>query len=395
MKHEIPGSEGEIKDELHRVKVNDTVDTLCEGLNKIDTRFVQEAIYGITSSGSVRLSAIAGALAESIPLHATHKRLSRNLGHERIGGILSENLLQLSRSLIGSGSILVLASADLEKRYAQSMAFLGEIEGSERRGYQMCEITAAGDLNTDWLSEEYPAPDLVPIAQTFWSTSEPGYEDDAQNILGLASKVFDATSYLGLLIASRKYDRRDLLVPWTENSEMRYVVRQRRDSELLYRSSSRTVRELVDQCTTPYGATVFLLQGNDETGLFIHCGFVPVRLPESPDRPLYLIVVKGLPGEDGALLTTEPMRKNRTVIQSVLERYFESFSVTQTSRMMKDDYPFSDVRVLTYDRLQNMAALLQVATYFDCFWPAGRATQKGLRFERRYGKRDTGEWFTI
>ena len=51
---------------------------LCNDLGTIASRFTEEAIFGISASGSVRLTKIGRALEETIPLHATHKRLSRN-----------------------------------------------------------------------------------------------------------------------------------------------------------------------------------------------------------------------------------------------------------------------------------------------------------------------------
>jgi hypothetical protein len=46
--------------------------------------FVEEAVFGISASGSVRLTDIGRALEEKIPLHATHKRLSSNLADESL-----------------------------------------------------------------------------------------------------------------------------------------------------------------------------------------------------------------------------------------------------------------------------------------------------------------------
>ncbi|MCF8069334.1 MAG: hypothetical protein K9L30_12180 [Desulfobacterales bacterium] len=53
---------------------------LCFGMSKVGSRFIEEAILGISSSGSVRLTQIGRALEEKIPLHATHKRLKDRRG---------------------------------------------------------------------------------------------------------------------------------------------------------------------------------------------------------------------------------------------------------------------------------------------------------------------------
>jgi len=42
-------------------------------------------------------------------------------------------------------------------------------------------------------------------------------------------------------------------------------------------------------------------------------GFQPVRLPDYPDIPLWLVVVRGLAAAPTMLLTTLPMRKKRSL----------------------------------------------------------------------------------
>jgi hypothetical protein len=57
---------------------------LCNGMGIVASRFVEKAVFGISASGSVQLTEIGRALEEKIPLHAAHKRLSRNLADVRL-----------------------------------------------------------------------------------------------------------------------------------------------------------------------------------------------------------------------------------------------------------------------------------------------------------------------
>lgn len=57
---------------------------LCASLGKVPSRFVQEMFYGILSSGSVHLTKISRSLCESITLHKTRDRLSRNLSNKEL-----------------------------------------------------------------------------------------------------------------------------------------------------------------------------------------------------------------------------------------------------------------------------------------------------------------------
>ena len=50
-------------------------------------------------------------------------------------------------------------------------------------------------------------------------------------------------------------------------------------------------------------------------------GFRPVRLPEHPEVPLWLLVVRGLGEQPMMLLTNLPLRKNRKVLWWVVSAY--------------------------------------------------------------------------
>ena len=406
MKHRLDSIDD--SESLYRTKVKWISDNLCTGLGKVDSRFVEEAILGITEGGSVRLTSISRALKEKIPLHATHKRLSRNLGHKSIGKVLLQNLLKLGARQITQDSLLVLYTTDLEKKYAEKMAFLGKLgdqgmdinEGESRKGYEVCEIVGAGYLQPTLLAGpdgeglELPPRDFVPMAQSMWSRNAPDYLGNSQHIHNLVEEVRRVVGTRGIIVTSQHQDNHALLKPWVESGIDRFIAGQKMDSQLQYRNGVHCVHDLVERCDTPYGGTVFRLGGNRETGIFIHFGFLPVRLPEAPEHPLFLVVLKGL-HRPLALLTNEPMRRNRKILQQTVEACFEQWQVKTTNRFFKLDYQFTDIRVLTYERLKNMAALLLVTAYFDSLWPSGKKTLKGIRFDQRYGERDVYDWHSI
>jgi hypothetical protein len=146
------------------------------------------------------------------------------------------------------------------------------------------------------------------------------------------------------------------------------MIRQRGDRHLLYRRKPRSALGLADSCKTPYGVTILREKEGEEGVYFIHFGFLPVRLPECPHRPLWLVVVKGFGEKPLMILTTEPMRRNRKTLWWVVEAYVTRWRVEDTIRFIKQSYDFEDVRVLTYQRLKNMAVLVLCASYFAAVW---------------------------
>ncbi len=64
------------------------------------------------------------------------------------------------------------------------------------------------------------------------------------------------------------------------------------------------------------------------------------------------------------LLTTEAMRRNRAVVWLVVQAYLTRWRVEETIRFIKQSYSLEDIRVLTYQRIKNMAALVLAACFF-------------------------------
>jgi hypothetical protein len=340
---------------------------LCTDLGKISSRFIEEAIFGISASGSVRLTEIGRALEEKIDLHATHKRLSRNLADEKIESAVGQRLIQFGSKRINQDTLLIVDPSDLHKKYAQKMQYLAQVrdgsDGGIGKGYWLCEVVGC----------EVGSNEITPLAQELWSQKAPDFRSENDQILSVVQKVRNATGGRGILMFDRGGDRRELLVPWTEDITCRYLVRQRGDRHLIYKGKAKNCMQLADICKTPYATTIMKEKEGEEKAYFIHFGFLPVRLPECPGRPLWLVVIKGFGQAPLMILTTEPMRRSREVLWWVVEAYLTRWRVEETIRFIKQSYDFEDVRVLTYQRLKNMAVLVVAASYFAAVWLGTRA----------------------
>jgi hypothetical protein len=335
---------------------------LCKGMGLVASRFVEESVFGISCSGSVRLTEIGRALEEKIPLHATHKRLSRNLADENLEHTIGSNVLKLGCKHINKDTLLIVDPSDIQKKYAKKMQYLAEVrDGSEDtigKGYWICEVVGC----------EVGSNEITPLAQELWSQDAPDFKSDNDQILCLVERVRQSTGGRGIIVYDRGSDRRRLLVPWTQDDTCRYLVRQRGDRHLLYKRKARSCLALATSCTTPYAAKIIKEKEGEEKTYFIEFGFLPVRLPECPQRPLWLVVVKGLGKNPLMILTTEAMRRNRKVLWWAVEAYLTRWRVEDTIRFVKQSYDFEDIRVLTYNRLKNMATLVLAASYFAAVW---------------------------
>ena len=117
-------------------------------------------------------------------------------------------------------------------------------------------------------------------------------------------------------------------------------------------------------------------------------GFRRVRLPGRAEE-LSLVVVRGLGEEPLMLLTNLPLRRNRSVLWSVVEGYLTRWRIEEAIRFTKQSYHLEDIRVLRYRRLCNLTALVLAASYFAAVHLGDRLrlavlTRRVLRAARRF-----------
>jgi hypothetical protein len=336
---------------------------LCNSrIGKVSSRFIEEMIFGLSANGSVRLTEIARSLEEDIELHATHKRLSRNLADTNIAQDLEGKILELGAKRISEKTLIIIDPSDLRKKYAKKMEHLATIrDASEKtigKGYWLCDVVGC----------EVGSQEITPLVQELWSQESPDFTSENEQILSIVERVRQAVKYQGVLVYDRGGDRREFLLPWTKDSSCHYIIRQRGDRNLLYRGKLISGLNLAESCATPYSSTIIKEKDGKEKTYTIEYGYVPVRLPEWRERHLWLVVAKGFGQKPLMLLTTEPMRRNRKVLWWAIEAYLTRWRVEDTIRFIKQSYDLEDVLVMTYDRLKNMAVLVLAASYFAAVW---------------------------
>ena len=68
------------------------------------------------------------------------------------------------------------------------------------------------------------------------------------------------------------------------------------------------------------------------------------------------------------LLTTLRAARSRRSLQQVVEGYLTRWRVEETIRFVKQAYEIEDVRLLRYDRLKAMVAIVLAVAYFAMAW---------------------------
>lgn len=329
---------------------------------KVTRRFIKEALYGILSSGSVRLTQIARSLDEDITIHKTHDRLCRNINKKSLDLELEKSIINKASPFIKPDTLIVIDPTDIVKPYARKMQYLTQIrDGSDKKiglGYWLCSAIAV-DQERD---------KIIPLVNRVYSPAAPDFKSENDHILEVTNNILETTHNKGIIVIDRGGDRVKLLKPWTQNKEMNYIIRQRGDRHLVYRGGLHLCKDLAYHCATPYSEVVTKIKDGKAITYFLRFGYIPVRLPAYRNRKLYLVGIHGFGKEPLMLLTTLAMRKNRKVIWRVIQDYIARWRIEETIRYIKQSYQIEDVRLLTYQRLKNVMNLVLAASFFTCVY---------------------------
>ncbi len=334
---------------------------LSARLSKPARRFVSKALYGIAARGSVRLSEIGRSLEEPIPLIKTETRLSRNLARPELVSI-GDAVLAEGAGRIGARTLLVLDLSDIAKPYAEKMEHLARVRdgstGSIADGYWLAHVV--GVENEDNA--------IVPLYAALYSQKAPDFVSENEEILTAVRTVAAACHGRGVWVVDRGGDRGELYAPLIEEGHS-FIIRNKGDRHLLTGHSpageakAATV-DLAASCPMHYATHIVREERGQEVSYRLDYGFRRVRLPNHPEVPLWLVVVRGLGEKPLMLLTNMEMRRDRKTLWWAASAYFTRWRVEETIRFIKQSYDIEDIRVMTYRRLQNMVVLANAVAFF-------------------------------
>ena len=323
---------------------------------KVARRFLSEAIYGIQARQSVHLTEIARALGEKIPLKKTQYRLSRQLGREDLERRVLNGICQMGARRVEKKTLLIIDLSDIRKKYARKMEHLACVrDGSEKtlvNGYWTISVIGADVGKTS----------LVPLYGSLYSQNSPDFRSENLEIRRAINKVSQAMEKKGIWVMDRGGDR-EYLFDHMLNNRLSFLVRLKKRRDLIYRGRAHPVLELALTCPLPYAERIVKQEKGKETIYDLQFGARFVKLP-GRSEPLTLVVVRGFGQEPMMLLTDLRVTKSRKSLWRIIESYLTRWRIEETIRFMKQSYQVEDIRLLTYQRLQNMMAILTAVAYF-------------------------------
>ena len=333
---------------------------------KSQKEFLGQMFFGIQAGQTTVVSRIARELDEDILLKKTEERLSRHLLDEGLAAMVQGAVLAQGAACVQEDTIVSIDPSDIQKPYAREggMPLLAKVwDGSRGRvgdnlGYNLCFATATPSMSRR----------IVPLHMTMWSAKEEGFTSENDKVLDVVRKISGAVDKRGIYVYDRGGDG-DWLFDFFIEEGLDFIVRLVGDRHLLHWNGKRLAADLADTCVMKYRQRVTFKSHGKEREVPIEYGSLPVRLPDHPGAELRLVVVKWPKGETPMmLLTTLRAARSRRSLRQVVEGYLTRWRVEETIRFVKQSYEVEDVRLLRFDRLRAMVAIVLATAYFAMAW---------------------------
>ena len=323
-------------------------------------KFIAEMIYGIQASQDVKLSSISRALGEEIALKKTEERLSHHLQAAGLGQQINEAIVGHAATRIQPDTLIVIDPTDVRKEFAQRMPYLGTVRdgstGELVAGYWACMAVAC----------DPDSRKVIPLHQRLWSAQAPDFGSENIQLLEVIDTIRAATQGRGIYVMDRGGDRIHLFEPLLARS-LRFIIRLTGERDLVIRGRARNAREVAQQCPMMFAETIVKMEDGKEKALPVEYGYRSVQLP-GHSQPLFLVVIRGFGSEPMMLLTNVALTPSRKSVWFIVKSYFARWRVEETIRFIKQSYHLEDMRVLDYERLRNLVALVLAAVYFSAVW---------------------------
>ncbi len=361
----------DIQSDDRRLQIDEFARILCSqvpgaNLGRVSYKFVCNMLTGIRLTKSVNLTSVARGLNEKIRLHATHKRLSRNLDDLMLTENLGFGLLKIGAKNVNLNTRLIVHTYELHKKYACKIEYLPKSLVDSESAFKVCEILAS-----DPESNTY-----TPLLARVWSNRVPDYESDTQEIKNAIMQVHTATAGRGMFfLDDETVDTGSIKAIVSEPSLDFIALVRDRSFEAVHGTELQSLGKLTEAVETKYGKMMFKLvpeglMGTTKTDmdLFMHAGSVPIRLPEC-NRRLSLIALKSSSRLTGTasspLLTSQTKLRSRKAVMGLVESYLSTKDVISLHSAFRETFDPSGFRVLTYNRLQLLMTLLQTVIHYE------------------------------
>jgi len=324
---------------------------ISDGLTRPMKKFVAQMLYGLLVSQSIMLSDITRALQEDIPLIKTENRLSRNLKtFSRDICSVTNDYLETVKPLIDNDTIFCLDPGDICKKYSRHQEGLGCVfDGSVHKpalGWQLIEVTA--------LTHHKKLP--IPVYSEVLSPVDPMADTLTEEIITAIRSTQRTFGAVGILNMDRAMDT-DPIYKHCLDTGQRFIIRAKVNRNLFIDGESVNITQVAGRVKGKFRMDYTDKHGKKHK---LKTSFIPVHLPDCPDKPLSLIVVFGYENGDTMLLLTNlPIFGKETCLR-VLKTYLCRWRIEEYYRFKKNQFHLENIRVRSLESIRSLVFLLTV-----------------------------------
>jgi len=325
----------------------------CEKISgdfyKPTQKFITDMVYGLLSGKSCYLTEIARKLNENIALDKTVERLSRNLMNFDDANKLSEAYFDTVKSNFNDDTVLIVDDSDVSKTCSVKLEGLCKVRdgstGEIADGYWFAGVSA--------LTAERKQP--IPVYSRIYSTEEEGYVSNNAETL----KSFDFMSSHFPKATIRALDRGydagyvfDYFIPKDEAFK-----KKKNDRNVLYKGEKILLSQLAQRFKGKYA-----LKFETKNGKKANCkiSVVPVALPDYPEKPLNLVICKGL-GKEPLMLLTNLESHDKRLCATITKVYLMRWRIEEYYKFKKQGFRFEKFLVRSLKSIRNLDLMLTIA----------------------------------
>ncbi len=326
-------------------------DKLSYGLSRPDRKFASDMIYGMTASGSVRLTDISDALKENIRKDNTVERLSRHLAGGLPKGI-RVNYAREIRDDIPENPVILLDDTDVIKPHGKKFENLGyvrdgsSVDGTWEKGYFITEAVALSKENqpVSLYSRVYSQ-----YEKDFKSTNTYTYraiDDAVAQIRGKATFVCD-----------RGYDANDMFKKFYAK-EQYFIIRLTDKRKIFFKGKWFKATTLMKARKGKFKTDLRFSGGDKEC----YISFINAKITASK-KEMRLVLVYGL-GEKPMMLATNRPVVGKDDVVKICRTYLSRWRIEEYFRFKKQHFGFEGFRVRSIKAINALNSLLSFSISF-------------------------------
>ena len=325
---------------------------ICKNSNKVQSKFVNDMIYGILKSKDILLSSIADALSEKNKKANTIDRLCDNLSLD-----LSENIDTNYRNLaidtLGNNPVFLVDDSDVIKPLGKKFEDLGivrdgsSLKKSYEKGYHVTEIVG--------LTENMKQPISI-FSKIHSSTSKDYVSSNTVTFEALDSVCtsLDERNLNGIFVNDRGYDDNKIFNYYFMKNQY-FVIRLKENRKVYFKHKWYPITTLRDSRKGKVKIKV-MFQGEEK-----ECFVSVLRVQITAKKKwLNLVLIYGL-GETPMMLATNLNIKSKDDLIKASRYYLDRWRIEEYFKFKKQEYNFENFRVRNLKSINNLNKMLTYA----------------------------------